>query len=66
MNIKIKSYLKHINIKLSSQEKKKKNIKIKLFITRNINRYISIVFLILKRNILGVSVERYEIDHFTS
>ena len=69
MNIKVKSQLKYINIKLSS-----KNIKIKLFITRNIpkrpkhpktprniNRYVSVVSLVPggapKRNISGVSTE---------
>ncbi len=62
MNIKVKSQLKYINLKLSSQ--KKKNIKIKLFITRNtqnINKYVLVVFLVLggvaERNILGVSAE---------
>ena len=61
MNIKIKSHLKHINIKLSSQRKKKK-LNCSLPETpRNINKYVSMVFLVLdgvpERNISSVSVE---------
>ena len=62
MNI-VKSHLKHINIKFFSP-KKKKNIKIKLFINpkhaetpRNINMYISMVFLVPEQTISGVSAQ---------